>query len=274
MAKERAAEKDKSRKREKKVSDDKVTKKKEKKRAATPSDTSSDDESTGGVSVNTEAASSPAHCPLPVILLQNDGTVPNVCVQLEDTPMVDSAEKEETEPKSDKKAKREKKAKKAKKEEAAQNGIDADADTTDGGAMLFSIDTNPTPVDLAAVPTVAAKEDSDDEDVKKKGPKKLEHPSGLNRAERRRTKMIEKQRGIIRQKMGIPEGSSEKADEVQKNLDKWIAILDGKNEIRLEKKRVRKLKEASRLKNRRGKVLTGRKLKEREKQIRRSEKKA
>jgi hypothetical protein len=66
MAKERAVEKDKSRKREKKVSDDKVTKtkKQKKKRAATPSDASSDDESTGGVSVNAEAVSHSAYCPL------------------------------------------------------------------------------------------------------------------------------------------------------------------------------------------------------------------
>lgn len=42
----------------------------------------------------------------------------------------------------------------------------------------------------------------------------------------------------------------------------------------VEKKRIRKAKEQARLKNKRGKVLTGRKLKEREKQLKKSEKKA
>lgn len=42
----------------------------------------------------------------------------------------------------------------------------------------------------------------------------------------------------------------------------------------VEKKRIRKAKEQARLKNKRGKVLTGRKLKDREKQLKKSEKKA
>jgi hypothetical protein len=146
--------------------------------------------------------------------------------------MVDPAATEETGPRSSKTAKNEKKAKKPKGGVETHEGTDADADTANGGAMLFAIDTKPTLVDLASIPTVVATEHSDDKDVKKKKPKKKQPPSGRNRAERRRIKMIEKQREVIRQKMGIPEGSSERADEVQKQLDKWTEALDAKNAIR------------------------------------------
>jgi hypothetical protein len=144
--------------------------------------------------------------------------------------MVDSVELQELKPKADKKAKEEKKEKKPKKSTKVDKPQDGD-DITDGGAMLFSIDLNPMPIDLAAVPTVAAEEESDDDD-EQTGPKKLKPPSGLNRMARRRIKLIERQRDVIRKNMGIPEGSLEKADEVQKKLDVWTDDLNDKAEIR------------------------------------------
>ncbi|TGJ83421.1 hypothetical protein E0Z10_g5324 [Xylaria hypoxylon] len=240
MAKERAT-KEKPRKREKKISDDKVTKSgKQKRRAATPSGTS-DEESEGGASVDVESP--------------------------EGASIVDSSNLEKAESRADKKTKKEKKPKKENQAE-----VEADDDTADGGAMLFSIDTNPTPVNLAAVKTEVANESSDG-DEEEDGPKKTKAPSGLNRATRRRIKLIERQRDLIKKKMGIPEGSQEGADEVQKELDKWIEATDGRIAVRMEKKIIRKTKEQARLKTKRGKVLTGRALKEREKQIKKAEKK-
>ncbi|GAP84188.1 hypothetical protein SAMD00023353_0600220 [Rosellinia necatrix] len=229
MAKERT-KKEKARSREKKVSDDKVTKtRKQKKPAATTSDVS-DDESMGGVPVEVESSDP---------------------MRLEETES--SADKKNTE-----------KSKKSKKKNQAET--DGDDGPADGGAMLFSIDTNPTPVDLAAVKTVEVETEEN--------PDKTKPPKGLNRQARRRIKLIEKQRELIKKKMGIPEGSLEQADEVQSALDKWIADLDSKTDARLEKKKARKAKEQARLKNKRGKLLTGRKLKEREKQLKGAEKKA
>jgi len=237
MAKEKARKKDKTRSREKKVSDDKVMKKrKEKKekhkRTPTPSDTSdssSDEGTADGVSVHVKVLSS-----LPNFLHRcaedNPGPI-LICLQLQsvDMPMVDSAEPQVEDPKVEKKSKKEKSSKKSKKQgEESQNGASANADTAtaDGGAALFVIDTNPTPVDLDSIP-VASKEEA-----KKDGSNKQRPPSGLNRAERRRIRLIERQRALIKKQMDIPEGSSEKADEVQKELDKWIALLEKKTQMR------------------------------------------
>ncbi|KAJ2989784.1 hypothetical protein NUW58_g3294 [Xylaria curta] len=245
MARERTAAKEKPRKREKKVSDDKVIKKgKQKKRVATPVD-SSDDESTGGAAVDVESS--------------------------EDTPMGGSLGPVETKSKDDKKTKKEKKLK---KETQAEAEAEANDDTAEGGAMLFSIDTNPTPVDLTAVKTITAEDEKDGKIAKEKGPTQTQPPSGLTRVARRRIMMIERQRELIKGKMGIPADSQEKDNEVQEKLDEWIKAFDEKNEVRMEKKNRRKAKEQTRLKNKRGKVLTGRKLKEREKQIKSAEKKA
>lgn len=235
MAKERATEKKKkSSKREKKVSDDKVTKKrKHKKRAETPSDTS-DDESTGGGSLDVESVGS--H-PFSLVEFRNSLINPNICAQQEDTPMVDPPKPEGTASVDDKKVKKEKKAKKSKKEKQPEAVAEADDDdATDGGALLFSIDTNPTPVDLATVKTESATGGQDDESTEEDGPKKTKPPSGLNRQARRRIRMIEDQREAIRKKMGIPEGSQDKAEEVQNELDKWTENLDGR--IAIRRKRV------------------------------------
>ncbi|KAI0408087.1 hypothetical protein F4802DRAFT_449251 [Xylaria palmicola] len=155
-------------------------------------------------------------------------------------------------------------SKTTKKEKLAEEAAEADDDTNEGGAMLFSIDTNPTPVDLGTVKTSA-----DESSHRTTMP-----PTGPNRAARRRTKLIERQRLLIMQKMGIPEGSQEQADKVQKELDKWTETMDTRTQERLEKKKALKAKEQARMKNKRGKALTGRKLNEQRKQIRKAGKNA
>lgn len=159
-----------------------------------------------------------------------------------------------------------------------KNEVEADA------TSLFAIDTNPTPVDPSAVEAAAASgSDSGSEDggveakpkkQKQKGSKNVPAPSGLNRAARRRIKLIERQREVIRKKLGVPEGSQERADEVQRELDEWTERYDEKAAIRAKKQKARREKEAARVKNKRGKVLTGRKLKERNKGLATIEKKA
>ncbi|KAK5631195.1 hypothetical protein RRF57_006910 [Xylaria bambusicola] len=234
MAKERVVKKE--RKRDKKVSDDKVTKSGKQKRRAEPLSDTSDEDSDGGASVDVKSS--------------------------EETPAVESPEPEITKPKSDKKTKKEKKSKKK-----TQAGAEADDDNTEGGAMLFSVDTNPTPVDLATVKTSVLKKGSSGWDA-------IAAPSGMNRQARRRIQIIELQREVIKKKKGIPEGSREREDEVQKELDSWTENLDRKISVRLEKKKARKAKEKARLRSRHGKFLIGRKLKEHQRETKKAEKKA
>ncbi|RYP54400.1 hypothetical protein DL768_000817 [Monosporascus sp. mg162] len=165
---------------------------------------------------------------------------------------------------------------KQKKKAGKDSKKKAEADAT----SLFAIDTNPTPVDPSAV-EAAADSGSEDEGVeaklkkqKQKGSKNVPAPSGLNRAARRRIKLIERQREVIQKRLGIPEGSQERADEVQRELDQWTERYDEKAAIRAKKRKTRQEKEAARVKNKRGKVLTGRKLKERNKGLATIEKKA
>lgn len=115
---------------------------------------------------------------------------------------------------------------------------------------------------------------SSDKDTDDDDPSQIPPPSGMNRQARRRIRMIETQREKIRKELGVPVGSSDKADEVQEQLDKWVVDFDGKAAIRMEKKRKRKEREANRIKSKRGKLLTGRRLKERKKQLDKVEKKA
>ncbi|KAI8633056.1 hypothetical protein F5Y19DRAFT_286713 [Xylariaceae sp. FL1651] len=145
-----------------------------------------------------------------------------------------------------------------KKENATATPNDASDDESTGGApakveTLVSIEENPTPVDPAIVQTIA-KEESDDKKVKQDKNQKMKPPSGLNRAARRRIQLIERQRDVIKKTMGIPEGSQDRADEVQKALDEWTENMDNRAAIRAQKKEVRKAKEASRLKSKRGKA--------------------
>ncbi|KAI0852399.1 hypothetical protein F5Y00DRAFT_228045 [Daldinia vernicosa] len=219
----------------------------------------------------------------------------NEFVKIEDTPA--AAEKSSAESVSEVKPKKEKKEKKSKKaalEEAvadrASNGAklparpiskdsdsDSDSDSSDdddNGAALFAIDTKPTPIDPNSIPQKANDAaDEDDEmslDGESKGPSKMKPPTGLNRQARRRIRLIEKQREKIAKDLGAGAG----ADEVQAKLDKWVEDYDSKAAARLEKKQRRKEKEAARIRNKKGKLLTGRRLKERKKVLDKMDKKA
>ncbi|KAI1375207.1 hypothetical protein F4677DRAFT_446714 [Hypoxylon crocopeplum] len=269
MAKERTDKprKDKAEKPEKKVSKDKIKKSKKEKKAKR-------EESLDG-SVNEPS-------------------------KLEDTPAVvdelapeASATASASTPKPDKKTKKaDKKGKKSKKatlealvaEDASNTvnlpaqpvskGYDADVDEADSEAPLFAIDTNPTPVDPTSLAERADAMD-EDKDEDEEGPKSTtKPPSGLNRIARRRIRLIEERREKIQKNLGVPIGSREKADEVQAILDGWVADYDDKAAIRMEKKRLRKAKEAARIKSKRGKLLSGRRLTERKKQLDKMEKKA
>ncbi|KAK4228251.1 hypothetical protein QBC38DRAFT_162344 [Podospora fimiseda] len=60
-----------------------------------------------------------------------------------------------------------------------------------------------------------------------KGPVNKEaHPEGLNRKQRRRLVLIERQKATIRKRHGVPEGSTEPNEEVDKDLEAWIANYD------------------------------------------------
>ncbi|KAI1262530.1 hypothetical protein F5Y18DRAFT_152912 [Xylariaceae sp. FL1019] len=229
--------------------------KKEKKRAVTPSDSSDD----GGATVNVDATED-------VSMVDAEG---------EPTPKKSKKEKKTKEEKKEKKERKEKKQKK-RKEESEKEESDSEsepepvADVTEEpvAGQLFSIDTDPTPVDPSTVEIHNAERDPTTGRLTQKP------PSGMNRNERRRIMLIERQRLVIMKKRGVPEGSKEQADEIQKELDAWTERLDGKNLLREEKKRQRKEKDALKLKSKRGKVLTGRKLKERKKQLDKMQKKA
>ncbi|KAI1365331.1 hypothetical protein F5Y08DRAFT_304200 [Xylaria arbuscula] len=210
MTKERAAKKE--RKRHKKVSDDKVTKSGKQKKLSEPATTTSEEDSDGGALVNVKSP--------------------------EDAPMIDSPEPTAKKSKGGKKAKKEKKSKKE-----TQAEVEADDDTAEGGALLFSIDTNPTPVNLATVKTAITNDENGGETGSKQ--------DDMNRQARRRIKMIEKQREIIKQKKGIPDGSREREDEVQRDLDRWTETLDRKTTIRVEKKRAQKTREAAKRRHKR-----------------------
>ncbi|KAI2470847.1 hypothetical protein F4781DRAFT_389262 [Annulohypoxylon bovei var. microspora] len=188
--------------------------------------------------------------------------------------------------KEDKKAKKSKKEKKSKKtavEEAIAEGAPNDIalparpaskdSDEDGGAPLFAINTNATPVDFDSIATKAASTREND----KKKPLKggiTPPPSGLNRQARRRIRMIAERREKIQKDLGVPEGSLEKQDEVQAELDAWTAVLDGKTFRRMEKKHQRRGRNVTRLRRRSGKLMTERRFKEREKEVRKIDKKA
>ncbi|KAF3068922.1 hypothetical protein GL218_08134 [Daldinia childiae] len=215
--------------------------------------------------------------------------------KLEDTPVA----AEESSAESEVKPKKEKKSKKAALEkavaESASNGTklpvrptvkDSDSssdssdddDDDDNGPALFTIDTKPTPIDPNSIPQKAYAADEDDkmslsdgDGGESKGPKKMKPPTGLNRQARRRIRIIEKQREKIAKELG---GATAAADEVQAKLDKWVEDYDSKAAARIEKKQRRKDKEAARIRNKKGKLLTGRRLKERKKVLDKMDKKA
>ncbi|KAI0840018.1 hypothetical protein F5Y06DRAFT_245973 [Hypoxylon sp. FL0890] len=266
MAKERADKprkerKEKAEKAEKKVSKDKVKKHEKEKKAKREASSDDSDNEPSKLEESPEAVEEPVAEP--------SATAP--ASEL-------NPEKEE------KRANKKDKSKKAAVEAAIEEGASNEATElpvrpaskdgdSDAEVPLFTIDTQPTKVDLEAV---AEKGDAMDEDKDENTQSQREEhqksgynppPSGLNRQARRRIRMIEERREKIQKDLGIPIGSCERADEVQAKLDAWVADFDGKAAIRMEKKKRRKAKEAARLKSKSGKVLTGRRLKERQKQL-------
>ncbi|KAI0801689.1 hypothetical protein GGR55DRAFT_667485 [Xylaria sp. FL0064] len=146
------------------------------------------------------------------------------------------------------------------KNEDGDDGAEGVEDPAERSAPLFAIDTKPTPVDFYSKFADVRGENPLDE----YGPEKIKPPSGLNRQTRRRIELIEKQRIRIRNKMGIPEGSREKEDEVQKELDKWTRKYDTKVKDREKKKKERKARERIREKNKRNRKMREKMLKDNE----------
>ncbi|KAI0381866.1 hypothetical protein F5Y04DRAFT_61351 [Hypomontagnella monticulosa] len=267
MAKERADKprKERAEKSEKKVSQDKVKKhKKDKKSRRAESPGASDNEAEEVKAISAAAEESVSQ--------------PSVTDPASDT-------KSRNEEKADKtEKKKSKKSKKASIEAAIAEGASNDiqlpvrpaskGSEADDSAPLFAIDVEPSRVDPKTLPVKAAPEAMDVDRAGNEGEEQhsLKPPSGLNRQVRRRIKLIERQREKIQKDLGVAVGSSERADEVQAQLDKWVEKYDMKASIRDEKKRVRKAKEAARLRNKRGKLLTGERLKEAKKKIQKAQK--
>ncbi|XXG99773.1 hypothetical protein Hte_006114 [Hypoxylon texense] len=280
MAKERADKprKEKAEKAEKKVSQDKVKKHKKDKKPKRE-----DNPEASSIDINIEETSAAPAGSSP----ESPATAPK--------PQYKDKKEKRRKEKKQKKAEKElkKKSKKGAIEAAVEEGAssadasgtvelpvrpaskgsdgDADADAEDGGAPLFTIDVNPGLV----VPKVLEEkpepmdEDGDEEQREKqnRGPQKTNPPSGLNRQARRRIRMIEEQREKIQKQLGVVAGGPDMAEEVQEQLDKWVRNFDDKSAMRMEKKRLRKEKGAARLRNKRGKLLTGRRLTERKKEL-------
>ncbi|KAI0490808.1 hypothetical protein F4859DRAFT_24102 [Xylaria cf. heliscus] len=118
----------------------------------------------------------------------------------------------------------------------------ADNGTAEEDTVPYFIDTSPTPVDLAAV-KIAGVEDVNNE-------------VGENRAsvrrEKRRLMLIERQRKVISERLGIPEGSESHPllGQLEAQLNTWTLRRDRTDEAREERKRVRKSNEKERLKKR------------------------
>ncbi|KAK6071802.1 hypothetical protein SCUP234_09517 [Seiridium cupressi] len=134
---------------------------------------------------------------------------------------------------------------------------------------IFTIDTKPTKLDPKASKAAPANAEEGTTEAGVEGGK-------MNRRARRRLQLIGKQREALRKSMNLK--ADENSAELEAELDKWIEQTDGKAASRDKKKMARKQKEAARLRTRKGKLLKGRKLKERkkvvDKQERREKKKA
>ncbi|KAK9777888.1 hypothetical protein SCAR479_05571 [Seiridium cardinale] len=134
---------------------------------------------------------------------------------------------------------------------------------------IFTIDTQPTKVAAKASKAAPANAEEGTTEASAEGGK-------MNRRARRRLQLIGKQREALRKSMNLK--ADENSAELEAELDRWIQGTDGKAAARDKKKMVRKQKEAARLRTRKGKLLKGRKLKERkkvvDKQERREKKKA
>lgn len=156
--------------------------------------------------------------------------------------------------------KRERRAGLRRAEKAGEDSLKEQAAEPNGD--IFMIDVNPNSVDPEKL------RGRDEERIiatpaKSGGRVSNNPPSGVNRAVRRRLKLIEKERVNIQNKLGVAPDSGEQADEVQKRLDEWVVWCDQKTQEREQKMKERKVKVASRQRSRGDRLLEGIKEKER-----------
>jgi hypothetical protein len=137
---------------------------------------------------------------------------------------------------------------------------------------MFTVDTKPTKAGSKAPEATAGSVEEKEESAEAGA----EGGSKMNRRARRRLQLIGKQREALRKSMNL--GPDDNSAELEAALDKWIKETDGKAAVRDKKKQARKETDAARLRTRKGKLLKGRKLKERKKIVdkmeRREKKKA
>ncbi|KAI1853630.1 hypothetical protein JX265_004038 [Neoarthrinium moseri] len=136
---------------------------------------------------------------------------------------------------------------------------------------LFTIDTNPSKSTSKSAAPAGAVEAEGAGDATNEA---TEAGSGgkPNRAARRRLALIGKQREALRKSLKIEPGQD--SAELEAAVREYVEKRDGQSAARAQKRAQRKEKEAARLRNKRGKLLKGRKLRERKKQIDRIERKA
>lgn len=89
-------------------------------------------------------------------------------------------------------------------------------------------------------------------------------PSGMNRTVRQRLKLIGRERARIQEELGVPVGTQEKADEVERRLDMWNKKFDERTKIREAKKQERKARQAARFQSEGGRHVMSGKLQEEE----------
>ncbi|KAI3401063.1 hypothetical protein diail_774 [Diaporthe ilicicola] len=123
-----------------------------------------------------------------------------------------------------------------------------------GDDDVFMIDVNPTVANREKL-----RAQSEDEDMEDGGallpemqPGYTAPPTGKNRASRRRSNLIDQEKARIQKRLGVKEGSNEKAQKVQQLLNKFIETFDAKTDQREAKKNERKRRESARLRSKRG----------------------
>lgn len=148
--------------------------------------------------------------------------------------------------------------------QAAAEALAGSTPTKEDGNLIT--DAKPTPVNPERLEPAS----SEDEDMEDGGAPLLKGesgytapPSGVNRAIRRRFMLIEREKAKIKKDLGVPEGSDDKAEEVNQLLDQFIEGLDTKTAERDSRKKDRKRREAARNRDRRSKLLEKTTMKER-----------
>lgn len=148
--------------------------------------------------------------------------------------------------------------------QAAVNALGELAPADEDDTLM--VDVKPAPANPERL-TPASSEDEDSEDggapLSKREPGYTAPPSGVNRANRRRFMLIERERRKVQKAMGVSEDSNEKPEEVKQLLDEFAERLDSQTAERDTRKRDRKKREAARLCDKRGRLLEKPSMKER-----------